>query len=71
MERRKASDYPQELLDLFHRYVHGDINRRDFLEGAVAPQRETKISVFTPWDDAGYVVADVPLVSPLKKASAI
>src|SRR5438874_10933428 len=34
MERRKASDYPQELLDLFHRYVHGDINRRDFLEGA-------------------------------------
>src|SRR5437879_12300336 len=34
MERRKASDYPQELLDLFHRYVHGDVSRRDFLEGA-------------------------------------
>ena len=34
MDRKKASDYPQELLDLFHRYVHGDINRRDFLEGA-------------------------------------
>lgn len=34
MERGKASDYPQELLDLFHRYVHGDISRRDFLEGA-------------------------------------
>ncbi len=27
-------DYPQELLDLFDRYVHGDIDRRGFLEGA-------------------------------------
>lgn len=34
MERKKASDFPQELLDLFHLYVHGDINRRGFLEGA-------------------------------------
>jgi carboxymethylenebutenolidase len=34
MERKKASDFPQELLDLFHLYVHGDINRRAFLEGA-------------------------------------
>ena len=34
MERKKASDFPQELLDLFHRYVHGDLDRRGFLEGA-------------------------------------
>src|SRR6202158_4509986 len=34
MERKKASDFPQELLDLFHHYVHGDINRRTFLDGA-------------------------------------
>ena len=34
MERKNASDYPQELLNLFDRYVHGDIERRDFLEGA-------------------------------------
>lgn len=34
MERRKASDYPQELLDLFHEYQHGDITRRDFLDRA-------------------------------------
>src|SRR5437870_2522273 len=34
MDRKKASDYPQELLDLFHQYVHGDVSRRDFLEGA-------------------------------------
>ena len=34
MERKKASDFPQELLDLFDRYVHGDIDRRAFLDGA-------------------------------------
>jgi carboxymethylenebutenolidase len=34
MERKKASDFPQELLDLFHLYVHGDIDRRSFLDRA-------------------------------------
>jgi carboxymethylenebutenolidase len=34
MERKKASDFPQELLDLFHLYVHGDIDRRAFLNRA-------------------------------------
>ncbi|HKB65915.1 MAG TPA: dienelactone hydrolase family protein [Pyrinomonadaceae bacterium] len=34
MERKVASDYPQELLDLFHEYQHGDISRRSFLDGA-------------------------------------
>jgi carboxymethylenebutenolidase len=34
MERKAASDYPQELLDLFHEYQHGDINRRTFLDRA-------------------------------------
>jgi carboxymethylenebutenolidase len=34
MERKKASDFPQELLNLFDRYVHGDIERREFLDGA-------------------------------------
>lgn len=34
MERKKASDFPQELLDLFHLYQHGDINRRAFLDRA-------------------------------------
>ena len=34
MERKVASDYPQELLDLFHEYQHGDITRRTFLDGA-------------------------------------
>lgn len=34
MERKTAADFPQELLTLFDLYVHGDIERRDFLEGA-------------------------------------
>lgn len=34
MERKQASDFPQELLNLFDLYVHGDIERREFLEGA-------------------------------------
>ena len=33
-QRKKASDFPQELLNLFDKYVHGDIGRRDFLDGA-------------------------------------
>ena len=34
MERKVASDYPQELLDLFHEFQHGDINRRTFIDRA-------------------------------------
>jgi carboxymethylenebutenolidase len=34
MERMKATDFPQELLDEFDLYVHGDINRRTFLDRA-------------------------------------
>lgn len=34
MERKKASDFPQELLNLFDLYVHGEISRRSFLDGA-------------------------------------
>lgn len=31
MERKRASDFPPELLDLFHLYVHGEIDRGTFL----------------------------------------
>jgi Carbon-nitrogen hydrolase len=41
-------------------YPGGRHPRVGFLEGAVMPQRETKVSVFTPWDDPSYVVVDVP-----------
>jgi len=34
MERKQASDFPPEVLKLFDGYVHGFINRRDFLDRA-------------------------------------
>ena len=34
MQRRTASDFDQELLNLFDEYVHGDIDRRGFLDRA-------------------------------------
>lgn len=41
-------------------YPGGRHPRIGFLDGAVNPQRETKISVFTPWSDKDFVVVDVP-----------
>jgi hypothetical protein len=41
-------------------YPGGRHPRIGFLDGAIRPQRETKVSIFTPWDNASYVVADVP-----------
>jgi predicted amidohydrolase len=41
-------------------YPGGRHPRIGFLEGALMPQRETKFSVFTPWDNASYVVVDLP-----------
>lgn len=34
MERKQASDFDPQLLSLFHKYIHGAINRREFLDGA-------------------------------------
>ncbi len=41
-------------------YPGGRHPRIGFLDGAVRPQRETKVSVFTPWEEHSYVVVDVP-----------
>ena len=41
-------------------YPGGRHPRIGFLDGAVRPQRDTKISVFTPWSDHQYVVLDLP-----------
>jgi hypothetical protein len=41
-------------------YPGGRHPRIGFLDGAIRPQRETKFSVFTPWEDASYVVVDLP-----------
>jgi len=53
---RRAEDAPILVLP----YPGGRHPRIGFLEGAVDPQRETKFSVFTPWDANSYVVVDVP-----------
>ena len=36
MNRRKASDYDPRVLELFDRYVHGGLSRRDFLDRAAS-----------------------------------
>ncbi len=34
--------------------------RIGFLEGAINPQRDTKLSIFLPWKNSGFVVFDLP-----------
>ena len=34
MDRKQASDFDQELLNIFDQYVHGAIDRRGFLDRA-------------------------------------
>jgi len=53
---KRAEDAPLLVLP----YPGGRHPRIGFLEGAIDPQRETKFSVFTPWDANSYVVVDVP-----------
>jgi hypothetical protein len=55
----KQAKLPGELLKVLP-YPGGRHPRIGFLEGAIDPQRETKLSIFTPWDEQSYVVADVP-----------
>ena len=52
--------FKQEAHLLVLPYPGGRHPRIGFLEGMIDPQRETKISVFTPWDRDSYVVVDVP-----------
>ena len=52
MERKQASEYPQELLDLFHEYQHGDINRRDFFDRA-AKFAVGGLTVAAIWESLG------------------
>jgi peptidoglycan/xylan/chitin deacetylase (PgdA/CDA1 family) len=51
---------PPEAPLLVLPYPGGRHPRIGFLDGAIRPQRETKVSVFAPWKDGGYAVADVP-----------
>jgi hypothetical protein len=53
---KRAADAPLLVLP----YPGGRHPRIGFLDGAIKPQRETKVSIFAPWDDESYVVADIP-----------
>jgi hypothetical protein len=52
----RAADAPLLLLP----NPGGRHPRLGFRDGAIRPLRETKFSVFTPWDPASYVVVDLP-----------
>lgn len=54
--KRQAAGQPLLVLP----YPGGRHPRVGFRDGALRPQRETKVSVFAPWADGGYVVVDVP-----------
>lgn len=41
-------------------YPGGRHPRIGFRDGMIRPQRETKLSVFLPWDAGGYIVLDLP-----------
>ncbi len=53
---KRSPDDPLKVLP----YPGGRHPRIGFLDGAIRPQRETKVSIFAPWDEDDYVVADVP-----------
>jgi len=57
-ENRPQRDTDAPLLVL--PYPGGRHPRIGFLEGAIDPQRETKFSVFAPWDPNSYAVLDLP-----------
>ncbi|TWT47036.1 hypothetical protein KOR42_42330 [Thalassoglobus neptunius] len=54
------SDQPLQAVVKIRPFPGGRHPRSGFLEGAIDPQRETKVSIFPPWENGGYVVVDVP-----------
>jgi hypothetical protein len=53
---KRPADAPLKVLA----YPGGRHPRIGFLDGALVPQRETKVSIFPPWDPHSYAVVDVP-----------
>jgi hypothetical protein len=51
---------PENASILIAPYPGGRHPRIGFLDGAIDPQRGTKVSIFLPWDQDSYVVYDVP-----------
>ncbi len=53
---QRANGSPLKVLP----YPGGRHPRIGFLDGAIRPQRDTKVSIFAPWNESSYVVLDVP-----------
>ena len=53
---KRTENAPLDVLP----YPGGRHPRIGFLDGEIRPQRETKVSVFLPWDENSYVVVDAP-----------
>ncbi len=62
MERKTAHDFDQELLILFDAYVHGDIDRRGFLDRATKFLRDNQLLRADP---AGRPTIDLSKVGDL------
>jgi dienelactone hydrolase len=44
MDRKKASDFSQELLDLFHLYVHGEIGANHGSHNDTTPRYDEAVA---------------------------
>jgi len=53
---KRSADAPILVLP----FPGGRHPRIGFLDGCIRPQRETKVSVFPPWDETSYFVLDIP-----------
>lgn len=60
LELKHTPETPSDGSLLVLPYPGGRHPRSGFLDGAIRPQRETKLSVFLPWAPEQYVVLDVP-----------
>jgi carboxymethylenebutenolidase len=73
MERKKASDFDQELLNLFDQYVHGQIDRRGFLDRAAkfAVGGMTAAMLLDALNPAFAAAQQVPKADPRLKTESV
>lgn len=58
-ESKPAESFPPERIKV-RPWAPGRHPRIGFLDGAIDPLRDTKLSIFLPWPDSGFVVFDLP-----------
>ncbi len=62
INRKKASDFPQDLLNMLDGYVHGRLNRREF--------RDSRGGFVSTSGWGGLAPLLLPLVTPLSESSS-